>query len=184
VILGKQQLFTENTLTVVLPLMSRRDWPTMRGVLRLWTIVLAANIAGAHVIAWTLVSSIVLDTPLREAVLRISEQATDVTFGAALIKGIFAGWLIALIVWLRAAVDSGEVAIIVLLTYTVALGGFTHVIVGSIESLCLVFDGSKPWSEYAVGYFLPSLIGNILGGVSLVAALNHAQVVAGQAKEE
>jgi formate-nitrite transporter family protein len=26
---------------------------------------------------------------------------------------------------------------------------------------------------------LPTLIGNIIGGVSLVAAINHAQVVAG-----
>jgi formate-nitrite transporter family protein len=31
-------------------------------------------------------------------------------------------------------------------------------------------------------FFLPTLAGNVIGGVSLVSALNHAQVVGG--KEE
>ena len=52
VILGRQQLFTENTLTAILPLLARRNLGTLWQVLRLWTVVLAANLAGAHVFAW------------------------------------------------------------------------------------------------------------------------------------
>lgn len=33
------------------------------------------------------------------------------------------------------------------------------------------------------GYLAPTFIGNVIGGVALVAAINHAQVVSG-AKEE
>ena len=35
------------------------------------------------------------------------------------------------------------------------------------------------FAAFAVGYLLPSFIGNVIGGVSLVAALAHAQFVGG-----
>ena len=47
VILGKQQLFTENTLTPIIPLMTRRDMETFVKVLRLWAVVLMSNLIGA-----------------------------------------------------------------------------------------------------------------------------------------
>jgi formate/nitrite transporter FocA (FNT family) len=180
VIVGKQQLFTENTLTVVLPLMSRRDLATLLSMLRLWGLVLAANIVGAHAIAWVLTGTPLLAADVREAVLRIAEAAMEGDFGTILLRGIFAGWLIALVVWLRAAVESDGIGVIFLLTYLVGIGGFAHIIIGSIEGLCLVFTGAQPWLSFMGNYFAPALIGNIVGGVSLVAALNHAQVVAGE----
>src|SRR3954465_1867477 len=54
VILGRQQLFTENTLTPVLPLLRRKDLPTLSNMLRLWGVVLAANLIGAAAMAWVL----------------------------------------------------------------------------------------------------------------------------------
>ncbi len=39
VVLGRQQLFTENTLTPVIPLLERRDKQTLYRVLRLWGVV-------------------------------------------------------------------------------------------------------------------------------------------------
>jgi formate-nitrite transporter family protein len=39
--------------------------------------------------------------------------------------------------------------------------------------------GHASWLSALGGHVLPALIGNILGGVLLVAILNHAQVVAG-----
>ena len=102
------------------------------------------------------------------------------TVGQAVMRGVFAGWLIALLVWMRAAIDSGQIPLIVIITYAVALGGFTHIIAGSIEALFLVMTGALPWAAYATHYMLPVLLGNTLGGVSLVAVVNHAQVVAGE----
>jgi formate/nitrite transporter FocA (FNT family) len=85
-------------------------------------------------------------------------------------------------VWILAAIDHGRIAVIIVLTYLVGIAGLTHIIAGSVEVLFLVMTGRISWWAYASGYMLPTLLGNIIGGVSLVSALNHAQVVAGRGK--
>jgi formate/nitrite transporter FocA (FNT family) len=177
VVLGRQQLFTENTLTPILPLMHNRDFATFRNVLRLWTVVLVANLAGALVIAWVLGNTGALHPPVQNAMAGIGREAAGVSFGLALLRGIFAGWLLAIMVWVLPAAESARVWVIVGITWLIGVGGFTHSIAGSIEVLFLVTTGAIPWQQYAFGYLVPVLIGNILGGVSLVAAINHAQVV-------
>src|ERR1044072_4279490 len=51
VVLGRQQLFTENTLTPVLPLLHSRNLATFGRVVRLWVLVLGANIIGTWLFA-------------------------------------------------------------------------------------------------------------------------------------
>lgn len=177
VIIGRQQLFTENTLTAIIPLLANRDLATFRSVLRLWGTVLTANLVGAHLFAWTLAHTPVLKTQFHRALFDIASNAAAVGWGAAVVRGIFAGWLIAMVVWMLAATNSSRIAIIVILTYIVGLAELTHVIVGSSEVLYLVMEGHLAWTAYAWGYMLPSLMGNVVGGISLVSALNHAQVV-------
>jgi formate/nitrite transporter FocA (FNT family) len=177
VVLGRQQLFTENTLTPILPLLEHKDPATLWHVLRLWTVVLATNLAGATAIAWVLGNTGVFHPEVKHAFSQIGHESLANGFGLALLRGIFAGWLIAFMVWLLPFAESARLAVIVGLTWLVGVGGFTHVIAGSIEVLFLATTGAAAWQECAFGYILPTLIGNILGGVSLVAALNHAQVV-------
>lgn len=179
VILGRQQLFTENTLTAVLPVLARRNWASLCRMLRLWGIVLAANLTGAHLIAWTLGNTAAFSPEVRATFADIGRHTVSVTPEEAILRGIFAGWLIAMLVWMRAAIDSGQIPLIVITTYFVGLGGFTHIIAGSIEALFLVMTGAYSWTHYLTGYMLPVLLGNSIGGVSLVAFVNHAQVVAG-----
>lgn len=179
VVLGRQQLFTENTLTAILPLLDCKQGrlQTLWHVIRLWAVVLASNLVGAVIIAWVLGNTAMFRPEVRHAFDEIGHESANVTFGLALLRGVFAGWLIAFMVWLLPFAESGRVAVIVGLTWLVGLGGFTHVIAGSIEVLFLVTTGALSWQQCVGGYILPTLIGNILGGVSLVAALNHAQVV-------
>jgi formate-nitrite transporter family protein len=185
VIIGRQQLFTENTLTAIIPLLARRNAATLVRVLQLWVAVLAANLVGAHLFAWVVGNTPMFKPEVQTAMLAIAKQAADVTFGAAILRGIFAGWLIAMVVWMLAAIDTGRIAVIIILTYIVGLASLTHIIAGAVEVLFLPMVGVKSWLTVAWGYMLPTLIGNILGGVSLTAALNHAQVVAGmQGKKE
>ena len=179
VIIGRQQLFTENTLTAVIPLLARRSLTTLLAVVRLWAVVLTANLAGAHLFAWVLARTQMLRPEYQSVLRELATEAASVTFGTAVVRGIFAGWLIATVVWMLAASDSGRISIIVILTYVVGLAGLTHVVAGSVEVLFLVMVGAKSWFGYFSGYLVPTLIGNTLGGVSLVSALNHAQVVAG-----
>jgi formate/nitrite transporter FocA (FNT family) len=55
-----------------------------------------------------------------------------------------------------------------------------HVIAGSTKILFLVATGAESWGFYLRRFLVPTLVGNIIGGVSLVAFLGHAQVVAGK----
>jgi formate-nitrite transporter family protein len=177
VVLGRQQLFTENTLTVILPLLRRWNARTVLNVLRLWTVVLGSNLVGAFAFAWILGHTSVARPELRLDFTQLGEVALAPGSGTLLVRGIFAGWLIALMVWLLPVAESARIWVIILLAYLVGLAEFSHIIAGSVETLFLVATGERSFVEYIVHYMLPTLGGNIMGGISLVAALAHAQFV-------
>lgn len=181
VIGGRQQLFTENTLTAIIPLLARRNAETLMKVARIWTIVLLSNLVGAHLFAWVVGNTPMFSREVQESMMKIATHAMEVGFGTAILRGIFAGWLIAMVVWMLAAVSTGRLAVIVIVTYVVGLANLTHIVAGAVEVLFLAMVGARPWGNVALGYLVPTLLGNIIGGVSLTAAINHAQVVAGQA---
>jgi len=179
VILGRQQLFTENTLTVILPLLVRRDGSTLRNVARLWTAVFLANMAGAFLFALVIAKTTAFDSGMHDAFIALGDEATRAGFATTLLRGIFGGWLIAMMVWLLPFAESARVWVIIIVTYIVGLGGFSHVIAGSIDTMFLAFIGRISWLDCVNGYIVPALLGNTIGGVALVAAINHAQMVAG-----
>src|SRR3954453_21583265 len=98
--LGRQQLFTENTLTVILPALRRRDSLIAANVLRLWTTVLSANLVGAALFAAAIARLPVFEAPIHDALVATAREAIAPPLAAVLVRGIFAGWLIALMVWL------------------------------------------------------------------------------------
>ena len=173
-ILGRQQLFTESTLTAVLPLLVRRDVTTAISLLRFWAIVLGANILGTAIFAALLATPGLFAEPLRAALVLIARESVVGPFWPTLIKAIYAGWLIALMVWLLPSAKSARLLVIVMLTYIVAIGRFSHVIAGSVEAFFAVFNGDASIDEYLTAFFAPTIIGNTIGGVALVALLNHA----------
>lgn len=177
VVLGRQQLFTENTLTVILPLLLRRNLETFYCVLRLWSTVFLANIVGAFIFAFVVHSTNVFDEDIKRTFMEIGREASQGAWLTIFTKAVFAGWLIALMVWLLPAADTARVWIIIIMTYLVALGGYAHIIAGSVEIIFAVLSGALNWSNYFLDWMIPTLLGNILGGVSLVAVLAHAQVV-------
>jgi len=179
VVLGRQQLFTENTLTVILPLLTKMDRATLGRIVRLWSIVLGANLLGALLFALAIAHTDVFGSATRAVFAQIGLESIRGGPMTILVRGIFAGWLIALMVWLLPAAEGSKVWVILVLTYVVGLGGLAHVIAGSVETLFAAVSGLASPFTWA-GWFVPTLIGNVIGGVSLVAALNHAQVVSGQ----
>jgi formate/nitrite transporter FocA (FNT family) len=180
VILGRQQLFTENTLTVILPLLLRKDLVTFLRVLRLWGVVLAANFVGTWLFAAVIGHIQIFPDPVHQAFTTIGLSHLGASFGITFTRAIFAGWLIALMVWLLPGAESARISIVILITYIVGLGGLNHIIAGSTTMLYLVVTHSISWGTYFTGFFFPTILGNIVGGVSLVAALGHAQVVGGK----
>jgi len=180
VILGRQQLFTENTLTVVLPLLLRKDPSTLLRVLRLWVVVLAGNLVGTFLFALCLGKIGIFDAHVQQCLTEIGRAHLGASFGIVVVRGILAGWLIALMVWLLPGAESARVSIIIIITYLVGIGGFNHIIAGSTTMLFLVVTNVIAWPTYLLHFFIPTLFGNVIGGFALVAALGHAQVVAGK----
>ncbi len=179
VILGRQQLFTENTVTVILPLLLHRNADTLYRVLRLWAVVLSANVAGTFLFALCLGRIVIFDPGTQAAFTEIGNEHFGMSFVTIMVRAIFAGWLIALMVWLLPGAESAKVSIIIIVTYLIGLAGFNHIIAGSTTTLFLVVTRSISFSTYFTRFFVPTLIGNVIGGVSLVSALGHAQVASG-----
>ncbi len=175
-ILGRQQLFTENTLTPILVLLHRFDARTFLSVARLWAIVIAGNMAGAALFATLLVHVPVFTPELQRAFTTVAVHATD---GGALpnfVRAVYAGWIIALMVWLLPAAESAAMFIILLLTYIVAAAELTHIVAGSVEALYAVEIGKLTFADFVLHFFIPVFAGNSIGGVTFVALLNFGQV--------
>jgi formate-nitrite transporter family protein len=176
VVLGRQQLFTENTLTPILPLLHNRDASTLFKVGRLWILVLFANVLGAWMFAAVAAHSSVFPVEIKQAFSEISAHTTSASFGTTFLRAVFAGWLIALMVWLLPGAEGSRPLIIIVITYVVSVAGFAHVIAGSVDCFFLVEAGQATWWEFMSSFFIPTLAGNVVGGVSLVAVLNYGQV--------
>lgn len=176
VILGRQQLFTENTLTPVVQVLREPRRAVLLNALRLWIVVLVANVIGTFLFGFGLYFADVFDANQSAALQSIAAQAFGRGAITTFLSAIFAGWLIALMVWLLPAAETARVSVIVIITYVVGISGFSHVIAGSTESWYAVAAGLATPYEGLVGFFMPTLFGNILGGVAFVAVLNYAQV--------
>jgi formate-nitrite transporter family protein len=177
VILGRAQLFTENTVTpVAVALTEPRQIPNM---LRLWALVLVFNLLGALVFAAAVTYGEVLSPKALGLLLDEVAHKLGYGFGTTLMKGVFGGWLVALIAWLVATSRDtvSQILFIWVLTFLIPVWGLTHCIAGSSEVLMSVFADKTSWIEYFGSFLLPTTVGNIVGGVFLVALLNYGQVV-------
>ena len=175
-VLGKQQLFTETTLTATLPLMHQ---PSLRGLgrlMRMWAVVLATNLIGTIIFAWLLSRPGVMRPDVTEALMKVAKGAFTDSFYIGALRAMFSAWLIALMVWLLPAAGAAAPFVIVALTYVVGLAQFPHIIAGSTETAYAVLNGAASVQDYLVRFLAPTLTGNLLGGTALVALLNHAPV--------
>ena len=176
VILGHQQLFTENVLTAVLPVMARKQVHWLLKMLRLWGTVLAANIAGCIIFAMALAYLPVVPSDVVPALADIVTKVMSNSPWEMFAKGIGAGWLIAALVWILSSTENVEFVVITLLTYLIALFGFTHIVAGSVEAIYGVATGIIGPETAVFRFFLPTLAGNVFGGTVLFSVLSYAQV--------
>ncbi|ATV18607.1 transporter [Pseudomonas syringae pv. theae ICMP 3923] len=176
VILARQQLFTENTITAVLPVMSKLNLANIGRLLRLWAVVLTGNLAGTLLVAYVMLNLPIFDTSTDKAFLEIGRKVMENDLGQMFSKGIVSGWMIATMVWMIASMENAKIAIIVLITYLMALGDFTHIVVGSAEVSYLVFAGEIAWKDFWLAFAGPTLAGNIIGGSFIFALISHAQI--------
>jgi formate/nitrite transporter FocA (FNT family) len=176
VIVGRAQLFTENTLfPVVLALDRRRH---IRNTLRLWAVVFVANVAGAVLFAVLAVKTSALSGELRSSLAELGTRTTEGSFAHLFWAGVLGGWIIALMAWLVSAArfTLGQIILVYLMTFVVGAARLAHCIAGSGEALSAVFTGRIGAGTYLM-WLLAATIGNTVGGVLMVSLLNYGQVV-------
>ncbi|WFR98589.1 formate/nitrite transporter family protein [Rhizobium tumorigenes] len=176
VILGKLQLFTETTVTAVLPLATHPTVRNLGRLLRLWAAVFIANMVGTFFVAALVAWQIIVGPEQLAAALDISKTALQHDFVTTLLLATPAGFLVASIAWILPNARGSEFWVILLITYVIAIGGFSHVVAGSGEAWLLFLSGQTTFGNAAGGFILPALIGNIIGGTGLFAVVAHGQV--------
>jgi formate/nitrite transporter FocA (FNT family) len=176
VILGKLQLFTETTVTAVLPLATHPSRRNLLRLLRLWVAVFTANMTGTFLVAALVSFDLIVEPTLRESMVELSTPLLEHGFVETLLLATPAGFLIASIAWIMPNARGSEFWVIVLVTYAISIGGFSHVVAGSSEVWLLLFSGQASLGQALSWLLLPALLGNIIGGSGLFAVVAHGQV--------
>lgn len=183
VVLGRSELFTEQTTLAVLPVLQGRA--NIRALLRLWAVVYIANLIGGAVFA-RMATFIGPELGIIDAraFSVIAHHMIDHSGVAIFSSAVLAGWLMGLLSWLVAAGRDtiSQIVIVWLITTAIGFANLHHVVVGSIEVLAGVFAGPDVrWSDF--GRFLTwTTLGNIVGGSVFVALIKYGHArVEGQA---
>ena len=176
VILSRHQLFTENTITPILPLMVRRSWSCLIAVARLWFIVAAANLVGAAIFALFWTYSQIADAELLDAMRAVGRTTLDNGLTAMFTKAIAAGFLMAALVWIMPSAKGAQFWVIVVISYLIAVADLTHIVSGGVGVLLLIPAGEAHLLDFLVDFGIPVLLGNILGGTALFSVIVYAQV--------
>lgn len=176
VIMARQQLFTENTVTAVLPVMQNPTMGNAGLLMRLWSVVLLGNVVGTGIAAWAFEYMPIFDEETRDAFVKIGMDVMKNGPGEMFANAIISGWIIATMVWMFPAAGAAKIVVIILMTWLIALADTTHIVVGSVEILYLVFNGTLHWSDFFWPFALPTLAGNICGGTFIFALMSHAQI--------
>ena len=175
VIIGRSQFFTENTLYPVMLTMRRPEFLARTG--RLWAIVFTMNLVGAFIFAMLAVLTGALDPSVQDELVSNGVKYTDGAFIDTFWSAVVVGFLLATVAWLVEGCDTvtGRVAVIWGLTFLVSLGSLDHCIATTVTAFAALLEGDLPLGDM-LGWFVPVVLGNVLGGVLIVASINYGQV--------
>jgi formate-nitrite transporter family protein len=176
-VMSRQQLFTESTITAVLPVAAEFTWANIGRMMRLWVIVLAANLAGTLFAALFCTYTPVLPAQLYDGMVTVSRDLLAFGWWDMVFRAVAAGFLMAAMVWLMPGAERAQFHVITLITWLIAVGGFTHIVAGSMEAYLLVLAGDWLWWQMIGHFIVPVLIGNMIGGTALFALISYAQVM-------
>lgn len=181
VIVGRAQLFTENTLYPVVLALDRHEF--LGRTARLWLIVFCSNVVGVLAFGALVTKAPAVPDDVQAQLERLGTAAVHQSFGYAFWSGLFGGWLIALVAWLAEGTGGrfAMIAVIWMLTFVVGLAGLAHCIATSAEIAAALVQGVSSPGAYAV-WLTGATLGNAVGGVVIVSLLNYGQVMAGSGR--
>ncbi len=177
IILGRYQLYTENTLPPVkLVLMRLASIPLL---LRLWGIVLFANLLGTALGTFVMAHTHMLSQEVQNAAIEFVQHALTLSWWDIFFRALFAGWLVAGVVWINMAAKDTitRFALVYFVFFTIAACQLFHVITTAAEVL---FVGFYDHSIFEIGklftqFWVPVFLGNTIGGVLVFTLVGYAQ---------
>jgi formate/nitrite transporter FocA (FNT family) len=174
VVLGRAELFTEQTTLAVLPVLNGRAG--LGALARLWGVVYVANLLGAAAFAGLAVLigpavGVIDPSVFGDFARRMTDHTGPVIFAGA----VLAGWLMGLMSWLVAASRDtiGQIALVWLIATVIGLARLSHVVVGSVEVLAGVFSGQGVTAADYAHFLFWATLGNALGGAFFVALIKY-----------
>ncbi|MBR5914606.1 MAG: formate/nitrite transporter family protein [Selenomonadaceae bacterium] len=176
VILGRMQLFTENPITTMVPLLNDFSLKKFLKVLRLWSIVFFFNIVGTATAAIFFSLHKAVSPEIANALHEVAMNVMSLHAGDNIIRGIPAGIIIAALVWVAPQTKNFRFITIMFFIYFIALGDFAHVVVGSCEMAYEIIVGDANFFEYFFRFLIPTGIGNVIGGTAIFTILIYNQV--------
>ncbi len=176
VILGRMQLFTENPITTMIPLFSEFSFQRLLKVIRLWSIVFFFNIVGTTIAALFFACDYAVSPEIQAALHIIADDMTTLPAIDNIFHGIPAGIIIAALVWTAPQTKNFRFITITFFVYFIALGDFSHVVVGSCEMAFAVIDGDASFTDYFFRFLIPTGVGNIIGGTGIFTMIIYNQV--------
>lgn len=175
VVLGRFQLFTENTITVILPLLEKFSMACLVQITKLWAVVLGFNMVGTFIVAALVTVFPIYNAAQFQTFLDVSHHAIDREMIDIFFAAMPAGFLIAAMVWMLPSSENAKAFIVIIMTYLIAVGDFAHVVAGSAEAFLLMLNGEAGLAK-GFGYLAMAGLGNIIGGTGLFALMAYAQV--------
>ena len=176
VIIGRSELFTEHTTLATLPVINGKA--TLKSLAKLWLFVYVGNLLGGYIFGGIL---LIFNSEMhligKDFFYFVSEKMLKYSIGATLISGIMAGWLMGMLSWLLSSAQDtfSRIIMIFLVTFLISIAGLHHCIVGSIEVFIAFFGHANQISGIQFLKFqVLATIGNIIGGVFLVAIVKYA----------
>lgn len=174
VVLGRYQLFTENTLTPVTLVLARLA--SIPALLRLWSVVFVANVAGAVLAALLMNAPEAITPDASQVAEEIAAHALAEPLATLFVRAVIAGGLVASMVWVVHAVRDSVARIIVVygIVLLIPVAGLYHCITGFVEVVFGVLSAEGSFAD-ALGFLAAVSTGNIVGGIGLVAVINYGQ---------
>lgn len=184
-LVGTGELFTEDFFVPVTAVMEGRG--TVRELAALWSYTLFFNLIGAAIFALLISRPGVLSDSAGRFVTELAGETVHSSFGTALVKAIFAGWLMTLLTWLLLAARrlGPSLVIIWAIGFLIEAGHFNHVVISAaVIFMAMGLGADIAAGQWLVGNFVPALLGNLAGGVVFVTVLGSIQAQAIRRGEE
>jgi formate/nitrite transporter FocA (FNT family) len=174
VVLGRSELFTEQTTMAVLPILGGRA--SVGALLRLWVVVYIANLLGATAFA-ALAAFIgpALGVIEPRAFGEIAHRLLDHSGRDIFLGAVLAGWLMGLLSWLVAAGRDtiSQVVLVGLITAAIGFASLSHVVLGTVEVLAGAFAGQGVGAADFGRFLLWATLGNVVVGSVFVALIKY-----------